>query len=151
VLVAVVAVSCGTGGGAAADREIPDGWEEITVAERVDIALPPGATAGAGIPIDSSAGFFDVGDVRVTYDVGPFGEDLDSLAEEADFEIVERTFAGRNGREAAFVPSDEPFGWARVAQADIGGGDTLTMRVSCPSRQDCDIADQIFDTAVVFR
>ena len=122
------------------------GWQWTEIEPGIGFSIPPDARRGAGVPVDSTAGFFDGAGYRITFDLGRFGERLEDLADERDFRSRSRVVAGRSGAEVAFQPSDEPFEWARVVQVDVGSGRTLTVRVSCESRPRCSLADQVFDS-----
>jgi hypothetical protein len=112
----------------------------------VSFAVPADARRGSGTAVDSAAGLF-VGDFyRITYDLGRFGERLDSHRNQECYRLQQRRVAGRSAVEANFAPDDEPFGWARVLQVELGGERTLTVRVSCDSEQGCQMADAVFDS-----
>jgi hypothetical protein len=55
----------------------------------------------------------------VTFDLGRFGEQLESLRAEPGFGVGAGEVARRSGREAAFESTDEPFVQTRVVQ--VGG------------------------------
>lgn len=124
----------------------PEGWQSIELEAGIGFSVPPDARRGGGIPVDSTAGVLDGTGYRITFDLGRFGERLDSLAREKGFRSSSRAVAGRRGREVAFEPEDEPFAWARIVQVDAGAGRTLTVRVSCDSIERCSLADRVFDS-----
>ena len=112
----------------------------------VSFAIPRDARQGAGTSVDSAAGWFEGSGYRLTFDFGRFGEPLDALAEEEGVELRLREVAGLPAAEVAFVPSDEPFAWARVVQVDVGGGRTLTIRVSCESPGGCGLIEAVAES-----
>jgi hypothetical protein len=117
--------------------KIERGWRRVAIEPNLAFAIPSDAARGEGSPIDSTAGFFHGDGYRIAFDIGRFGEDLGDYAREQEFVRTPRTLADRSGTEVAFVPSDEQFGWARVAQVEAGDGRTLTVRVSCDTRELC--------------
>lgn len=127
----------------------PDGWRRVEIEPGVEFAVPPGAERAEGTPVDSNAGYFEGDGYRITFDLGRFGEHLEDLEEEEHFVRSPRKLGGRTALEVGFVPSDEPFGWARVAQVDTGGGRTLTIRVSCDTRERSGVAEQVFDSVTL--
>jgi hypothetical protein len=127
----------------------PGGWRWTELVPGIGFAVPPDAERAAGMPIDSTAGVFDGAGYRITFDLGRFGERLDSLDAEGTIRRSSRDVAGRTASEAAFAPEDEPFAWARVVQVDAGSGRTLTVRVSCDSAERCSLADRVFDSVAI--
>ncbi len=127
----------------------PQEWQWVELERGIGFSIPPDAQRGSGIPIDSKAGVFHGDGYAVTYDLGRFGERLDSLAGERGFRTGSREVGGRRAQEVAFEPSDEPFAWARVVQLDTGSGRTLTLRVSCDSPERCSLADRLFDSVTI--
>jgi hypothetical protein len=127
----------------------PGDWQSIEVEPGIGLSVPPDAREAGGLPIDSMAGVFDGDGYRITYDLGRFGERLDSLAREHSTQLRSREVAGRTATEVAFAPSDEPFGWTRIVQVGAGSGRTLTMRVSCESIERCSLADRVFDSITI--
>lgn len=121
----------------------PAGWRRIDLPGGVSFAIPPDARRGAGTSIDSAAGWFEGNGYRLTFDFGRFGEPLDRFAKEEGVELRSREVAGRAAAEVAFVPTDEPFAWARVVQVDFGGGRTFTVRVSCESPGGCGLIEAV--------
>lgn len=142
-LVAILALLAGCGGIAVTT---PEGWQRVDIGSDVELAVPPDAQRMAGTAVDSLAGGFEGDGYRITFDLGEFGEELNVYEEEEGFALTPRKLAGQSAVEIGFVPSDEPFGWARVAQVGAGGGQTLTVRVSCDTRERCALADQVFDS-----
>jgi hypothetical protein len=128
---------------------VPEGWHWIEPEPGIRFAVPPDAQRAPGTAIDSTAGVFDGAGYRVTFDLGRFGERLESLRAEPDFRSGARDIAGRSGREAAFGPTDEPFAWARVVQVGIDSQRTPTVRVSCDSIDRCALADRVFDSIAI--
>jgi hypothetical protein len=127
----------------------PQEWQWAEVEPGIGFSIPPDAQRGPGAPIDSVAGVFYGKGYAITFDLGRFGERLDSLASERSFRTGSREVGGRPAREVAFEPSDEPFAWARVIQVDVGAGRALTIRVSCDSPDQCSLADQVFDSVMI--
>ena len=126
---------------------LPAGWQLIELEPGIAFAVPPSAMRGAGTALDSNAGYFDVeGGCRITFDLGEFGESLDDYQGEIGFAKTKRRLATRSAIEVGFQPGDEDFGWARIMQVDLGGRRTLTIRVSCPTRTSCNLADDVFDS-----
>jgi hypothetical protein len=128
---------------------IPADWQSIEFEPGIGLSIPPDAQQSGGIAIDSTAGVYDGDGYRITYDLGPFGERLDSLAREHSTQPRSREVAGRTGIEVAFAPNDEPFVWARIVQVGAGSGRTLTVRVSCESIERCSLADRVFDSITI--
>lgn len=127
----------------------PEDWQSIELEPGIGFSVPPDARHAGGTAIDSLAGILDGDGYRITYDLGRFGERLDSLAREHATALRPRDVAGRTGREVAFAPEDEPFAWARIVQVGAGSGRTLTVRVSCDSIERCSLADRVFDSFVI--
>jgi hypothetical protein len=115
----------------------------------VTFAIPPDARPGGGVSVDSAAGWFEGAGYRLTFDLGRFGERLDRLAKEAGVEVESREIGGRPAAEVAFAPSDEPFAWARVVQIDLGGGRTLTMRISCDTPDGCGVIERVAESVAI--
>ncbi len=115
----------------------------------VSFSLPADARRDDGTPVDSTAGWFDGEGYRVTFDVGRFGERLDHLGKEHGVAPRSRVVAARPATEIAFMPGDEPFGWARVIQVELAANRTLTIRVSCGRLERCDFADAVFESIVI--
>lgn len=147
LVVPVLLAGC-DGGGGDVTVEPPEGWQVVGPTADVAFAVPPDARPGDGRPIDSAVGVLDGDGYRVTYDVGRFGEDLDGYVDAEGYRSSRVEVAGRSGREVAFVPTDEPFGWARVLQVDLGGGRSLTLRVSCADEPGCGFADDVFASVI---
>lgn len=125
---------------------LPDDWGLVRV-DDVIFSVPPGLRPISGRAVDSTAGGFESDDLRITYDVGRFGPDLDALQRDhGDVTYLPRLIAGRRGIEASFVPTDEPFEFARIAQVVVSGDTTATIRVSCRSQAACGVADQVFNS-----
>lgn len=143
LLLVLCFVSCG--GGEAPRPVEPVGWRVVDLGP-VTFAVPPDVVAGSGVEVDSTVGLFDGDGYRITFDLGRFGEDLEGNRFEQQYVQQERVVAGQRTIEVGFVPSDEPYPWARVTQIRVPGDRTLTVRVSCPSAEDCAVADQIFDS-----
>jgi hypothetical protein len=99
--------------------------------------------------VDSTAGWFDGEGYRITFDLGRFGERLDRLAEEHQAVLRASSVVGLRATEVVFTPIDEPLGWARVLQVDLGGDRTLTIRVSCDRVEHCGFADAILASILV--
>ena len=127
----------------------PAGWRPVELPGGVSFAVPPDAQPGPGASVDSAAGWFDGAGYRLTFDLGRFGERLDRLAAEAGGEVRSWTIAGHAATGVAFAPSDEPFAWARVVQVDVGGGRTLTLRISCERREGCDLIEGVADSIAI--
>jgi hypothetical protein len=125
---------------------VPEVWQEIQLEPGVEFAVPPEAVRAGEVSVDSSAGYFDGPGYRITFDLGRFGEQLDDYEREKDFVQVATRLGGRPAVEVAFVPGDEEFGWARIAQVDMEDDRTLTLRVSCESREQCAFAQLVFDS-----
>ena len=96
--------------------------------------------------MDSTAGWFDGGGYRITFDLGRFGERVDQLGDENSRREDLRFVAGRPSIEVAFAPDDEPFAWARVIQVEVDATRTLTLRMSCDAVERCAMADIVFDS-----
>ncbi len=90
------------------------------------------------------AGWFEGHGYRIAYDLGRFGERLDSLSGERRFRAFSRVVAGRPAKEVSFVPSDEPFALAHIVQFDLDWDRTFTLRVSCEPAERCTLADLVF-------
>jgi len=129
----------------------PGGWERFEIEPGVEFAVPPDAQRAGGTAVDSVVGVFDGDGYRITYDLGRFGENLQSLLGEESYRSQPRDIGGRSAVKIAFRPSDEPFAWARIAQVDAGSGQTLTVRVSCQSVERCTLAEDLFDSIVLTR
>lgn len=108
------------------------------------MAVPPEARPRPGIPVDSAAGVLEGPGFSITYDLGRFGEPVDSIPGQRDRR--ERVVSGRPAVEVAFVPDDEPVPWARVLQVEVDRERTLTVRVSCDPAELCAMADEVFDS-----
>ena len=130
---------------------ITPGWRRIELEPGIGFSIPADAGRVAGVPVDSAAGAFRGDGYAITYDLGRFGEDLDSLASERSFRSASREVGGRSAREIGFEPSDEPYAWARVVQVGLGRGRTLTLRVSCDSAERCSLADEVFASVWIRR
>jgi hypothetical protein len=129
----------------------PERWHQIELEPGIGFSVPSDAQRAGGTAVDSIAGIFDGDSYRITFDLGRFGERLDSLESEEPVHSASRRVAGRMGREVAFAPGDEPFAWARIIQVDAGSGRTLTLRVSCDSVERCAFADQLFNSVFINR
>ena len=108
------------------------------------MAVPPEARPRSGVPVDSVAGAFEGPGYTIAYDLGPFGEQIDSLP--GPPERRPRQVSGRSAIEVAFVPDDEPYPWARVLQLRLDRSRTLTVRVSCDPAEPCEVADAVFSS-----
>lgn len=126
-----------------------DNWQRIEVEPAISFAVPPGATRLGGTAVDSNAGIFQGEGYRITWDLGRFGERLGDYEQEPCFRRRTRSINGGSFVEVEFTPTDEEFGWARIVQIALQDGRTLTIRVSCVSRESCDMADTIFQSIVV--
>jgi hypothetical protein len=115
----------------------------------VTFTVPPDARPGAGLAVDSAAGWFDGAGYRLTFDLGRFGERLDRLARDGGVEVQSREIGEWPAAEVAFAPSDEPFAWARVVQIDFGDGRTLTLRISCDSPDGCAVIEQVAESVAI--
>jgi hypothetical protein len=135
--------------GASVTLTTPQGWQVVEIESGIRFAVPPDAQRVGGIAVDSTAGLFDGTGYRITFDLGPFGERLEFLEGERSFQARSRRIAGRPAREATFMPSDEPFAWARVLHVDVDVSRTLTLRVSCDSTERCRLADRVFDSVEI--
>ena len=124
-------------------------WQWIEPEPGVRFAVPPDARRASTTPVDSTAGVFDGDGYRVTFDLGRFGERLESLSGEPGFGSGPRDVGGRRGWEAAFAPTDEPFAWARVVQVAVDSQRTLTVRVSCDPVERCAVADRLFESIAI--
>jgi hypothetical protein len=133
------------GGGPEQSRD----WQSIELEAAIGLSVPPDARQAGGVAIDSTAGVLDGNGYQIAYDLGRFGERLDSLAREHATLSRSREVAGRPGAEVAFKPDDGPFEWARIVQVAVGSGRTLTVRVSCESIELCSLADRVFDSITI--
>jgi hypothetical protein len=131
------------------DLTTPEDWQSIELEPGIGFSVPPDARQARGSAIDSMAGVFDGNGYRITYDLGRFGERLDSLARDHSTQSWSRDVAGRKGIEVAFAPDDEPFAWARIVQVGAGSGRTLTVRVTCESIYRCSLADHVFHSIAI--
>ena len=129
----------------------PEGWQRFEIDPGIEFVVPPNAQRAGGTTIDSVVGVFDGDGYRITYDLGRFGENLQSLMGEESYRSQRHDIDGRSTVEVAFRPPDEPFAWARIAQVDAGSGRTLTVRVSCQSVERCTLAEDMFDSIVLTR
>lgn len=141
-----VVVSLAVGACSVSSNEpvVPEGWTTIPIGDGLVMGLPADATPVDGVPVDSSAGVLEGSGYLITYDVGSFGESLDDHRDEQEFSERSTDVGGLGWTVVSFVPSDEDAVWAEVAQADLGRGRTVTIRVSCDQRQACDrLMDQL--------
>ena len=130
-------------------EDMPEDWRQIELKSGIGFAVPSGAVRAGGTAVDSDAGYFDGDGYRITYDYGRFGEDLGVYADAEGYTRAERRRNGHPIVEIGFVPTDEDFGWARVLQIDLGRGRTLTVRVSCVSKDRCGLADRVFESVTL--
>jgi hypothetical protein len=126
----------------------PADWQRIELPGGVVFEVPGDARPGVGTQVDSTAGWFEGAGYRIAYDLGRFGEDLDSLRGEARFRSLSRVVADRQAREVSFAPSDEPFALARIIQFALDSDRTFTLRVSCEPAERCTLADVVFGSIV---